>query len=577
MKSPRRLLWAVCLAAGVSVALLGGKSSAASQSGYSHVVWIVMENHSYSQIIGNTTAAPYINSLAQTYGSATDMHAESHPSLPNYIAMTSGSTQGITDDYGPRMHPLNVPNLFTQLGTDARALEESMPSNCYQTSSGAYAVRHDPAVYYTNFPVCPTNVVPLGSTPDLSAKFTFITPNLCHDMHDCSIATGDAWLQSFVPKLLASPEYTAETTVIFITWDEDNSCSGCTNHIPTIVISPTTKAITSSDAFNHYSMLRTTEEILGLPLIAGATNAASMGPAFNLDSQTSGPTASFTYGCTDLTCSFDGSGSSGGVTAYSWDFGDGVTGSGATTSHTFAASGTYPVTLTVTGQAGTTDSLTKQVTVSPPQQQIAFVASADANGNGATESLTVPASVSSGDGMVLIATGAGTGAITAPAGWQPVGSESSNGSMVTSIWSRVATSSDAGTSETLTFGTTYRKGAVELLAYSGTSTSAPVAAFATHGDHVTTTTATTPPISVATPGSWVVSGWEVKSSTVTAWVTTPAGQVVRDAALGSGSGRIDMLAIDSGAAVPVGTAGGLSATTDQAFTADNTLTLVLAP
>ncbi|HJU37375.1 MAG TPA: alkaline phosphatase family protein [Gaiellaceae bacterium] len=314
MRSARLVLFAVVFAAGLSVAFLGlgGSSSAASchahhgrcpttsttattgttttpGSGYSHVVWIVMENHSYSQIIGNTASAPYINSLAQTYGNAEEMFAEAHPSLPNYIAMTSGSTQGITDDSGPSSHPLDVPNIFAQLGTGARALEESMPSNCYRSNSGNYAVRHDPAVYYTNFAACSTQVVPLGSTPNLSARFTFITPNLCHDMHanSCSgsndeIAQGDTWLKGFVPELLSTPEYTSGSTVIFITWDEGESCSGCTNQIPTIVISPTTKGIRSTTTFNHYSMLRTTEEILGLPLIGGAATATSMRAAFGL-------------------------------------------------------------------------------------------------------------------------------------------------------------------------------------------------------------------------------------------------------------------------------------------------------
>jgi hypothetical protein len=313
VRSLRVLLLAVVFAAGVSFAFVGGNGAAASchshhghcpttsttgststtttttSGGYSHVVWIVMENHSYSQIIGNLTSAPYINSLAKTYGNATNMYAEAHPSLPNYVAMTSGSTQGITDDSGPSSHPLSVPNIFTQLGTSARALEESMPSNCYKSNSGNYVVHHDPAAYYTNFAACSTQVVPLGATPDLSAKFTFITPNLCHDMHSnsCSgssneILQGDSWLKVFVPQLLATPQYVSGTTVIFITWDEDNSCSGCTNHVPTIVISPTTKAITSAVTFNHYSMLRTTEELLGLPLIGGAATATSMRAAFGL-------------------------------------------------------------------------------------------------------------------------------------------------------------------------------------------------------------------------------------------------------------------------------------------------------
>jgi hypothetical protein len=242
------------------------------------VVWIVMENHSYSQIIGNASA-PYINQLATTYGSATDMLAESHPSLPNYIAMTSGSTQGIADDDGPSSHPLGVPSIFSQLGTNARSLEESMPSNCDMSNSGEYAVRHDPEAYYTNLgTACSTNDIPLASTPDLSAEFTFITPNLIDDMHDGTVAEGDQWLSAFMPKVFATPQYQAADTVVFITWDEGSG----DNHIPTIVISPTTGGISSGTAFTHYSMLRTTEEILGLPLIGGAQTANDMLSVFNL-------------------------------------------------------------------------------------------------------------------------------------------------------------------------------------------------------------------------------------------------------------------------------------------------------
>jgi phosphatidylinositol-3-phosphatase len=246
---------------------------------YSHVVWVVMENHSYSEIIGNSSA-PYINQLAQQYGNATQMFAETHPSLPNYIAMTSGSPQGISDDNAPSSHPLNVPNIFTQLGANSRSLEQSMPSNCSKSDSGTYAVKHNPAAYYTNYSQCGTNDVPLGSTPDLSAAFTFITPNMCNDMHDCSVSTGDQFLQSFIPQLLKTPQYQAGNTVIFLTWDEDDSGSG--NHIPTIVISPTTNHVSSSTTFNHYSMLRATEEILGLPLVGGASSATSMRSAFGL-------------------------------------------------------------------------------------------------------------------------------------------------------------------------------------------------------------------------------------------------------------------------------------------------------
>jgi len=258
-------------------------------NGIQHIVWVVMENHSYEQIIGDTTNDPYINLLAQTYGSATNMHAESHPSLPNYIAMTSGSTQGITDDSGPGSHPLNVPNIFAQLPAGgSRSLEESMPSNCDKSDSGNYAVRHNPEVYYTNLGTdCTSFDVPFGSAPNLSAKFTYITPNLCHDMHSNSCAgssnvelQGDLFLQSYVPQLLASPQYQAGNTLIIITWDEDSGANG--NHIPTILIYPSISHVSSNVSFTHYSMLKDVEDIFGVPETGGATSATSMRSAFGL-------------------------------------------------------------------------------------------------------------------------------------------------------------------------------------------------------------------------------------------------------------------------------------------------------
>jgi hypothetical protein len=243
---------------------------------YKHVIWIVFENKGYSEIIGSPNA-PYINALAQNCGLATNFFAEAHPSLPNYIAMTSGSTQGITDDSGPSSHPLSVASIFSQLGSSWRSLQESMPSNCYKSNSGDYAVKHNPAAYYTNIN-CADQDVPLGATPDLSARFTFITPNLCNDMHNCSVQTGDAWLSGFMPKVLSSTEYQAGEAAVFITWDEEGD-----NHIPTLVIAPYTSPGTRAGAnFNHYSMLRTTEELLGLDKLGNAFSAISMRSAFGL-------------------------------------------------------------------------------------------------------------------------------------------------------------------------------------------------------------------------------------------------------------------------------------------------------
>ena len=253
---------------------------------YKHVVWIVMENKSYSDVIGSTTA-PYINRLAKACGVATNFYAESHPSLPNYIAMTSGSTQGITDDMGPSAHPLRAPNIFSQLQGNWRALQESMPSRCARRDSGLYAVRHNPAVYYTNISrQCASRDIPLTYPLNLSARFTFVTPNLCNDMHSCptgpdlttQIRTGDNWLSRFLPKVLASRQYKSGSTAVFLTWDEDHG-----GHIPTLVIAPSTSPGTKSNTkFDHYSLLRTTEQILGIKMYLGsASSARSMRSAFH--------------------------------------------------------------------------------------------------------------------------------------------------------------------------------------------------------------------------------------------------------------------------------------------------------
>ena len=256
---------------------LGGPAPARVQ----HVVFIVMENRAYSEVIGSPDA-PYINHLAALCGLATNYQAVAHPSLPNYLALTSGSTQGVTDDGGPDQHPISAPSIFSLLGSRWRSLEESMPANCDLQSGGEYAVKHNPAAYFTSIrPACRSQDVPLSTVPDLSAAFTFITPNLCDDMHDCPTSSGDGWLAREVPLLLATPQYLSGQTAIFITWDES---TGSTQQVPTLVIAPTVPAgARVASAFTHYSLLRTAEQLLGLsPLLGGAASAPSMVGPFNL-------------------------------------------------------------------------------------------------------------------------------------------------------------------------------------------------------------------------------------------------------------------------------------------------------
>jgi len=244
-----------------------------------HVIWIVLENRSYGEVVGSPDA-PYLNRLARACGLAADYSAVAHPSLPNYIALTSGSTHGITDDGSPADHPLSAPSIFSQLGGGWRALAESMPRPCDRSDAGEYAVRHNPAVYYTTIGRrCARQDVPLTARPNLSARFTFVTPNLCHDMHDCSTRAGDAWLSGFVPAILRTRAYRRGQTVVFITWDEGSG----DNHVATLVLSRFTRPGTvSHEPFDHYSLLRTTEALLGLRKLGEAASAADMRAAFHL-------------------------------------------------------------------------------------------------------------------------------------------------------------------------------------------------------------------------------------------------------------------------------------------------------
>lgn len=254
----------------------------AKPASWDHVVWIVMENHGSAQTVGSPDA-PYFNSLINKCGLATNVSAITHPSLPNYLAMTSGSTQGVVDNAAPAAHPLTAPSIFSQLGSGRwRTLAESMPSNCYRYDSGDYAVRHNPATYYTNIAAqCAKQNMRLGRTPKISSRFTLVVPNNKSNTHDTAVSYGDHWLSRFVPKLLKTPEYRAGRTAVFITYDEDSGAEN--NHIPMVVLAPSVAAGTKDGAsYTLYSMLRTTEEMLGLGLLENAATANSMRGGFHL-------------------------------------------------------------------------------------------------------------------------------------------------------------------------------------------------------------------------------------------------------------------------------------------------------
>jgi phospholipase C len=262
-----------------------------------------MENHSLGDIIGSSQA-PYINSVADSCGLATDYHVSTHPSLPNYLTATSGIAQSqlpilaYLDCDVSSLCDSSAKSIFGQ-GESWKAYEDSMPSDCYKSNSGEYAVRHNPPVYYTSLSGCATRDVPYTHlATDLADNtlpaFSFITPNLIDDMHDGTIADGDTWLSKNLPAILDSKPYQAGSTVIFITWDEgsggypiedcdDTTVTDTSCIVPTIVISPTTPAgARSASFFDHYSLLATSEQLLGLPKLGSAASAPTMTAAFHL-------------------------------------------------------------------------------------------------------------------------------------------------------------------------------------------------------------------------------------------------------------------------------------------------------
>jgi|HubBroStandDraft_6_1064221.scaffolds.fasta_scaffold12701_4 hypothetical protein len=270
---------------------------------YRHVIWIWMENHSSGTIIGSSQA-PYLTTVSRECGLATNYHNITHPSLPNYVAATSGLSYSSLNGFLPDCNPgggcdTSARSIFGQ-GESWKSYEESMPSNCDHSNSGSYAVRHNPAVYYTTLHGCSGDDVPFSHlATDLAHNqlpaFSFVTPNLIDDMHDGTVADGDNWLSHNLPTILSSAEYRNGSTAIFLTWDEGEGghyasgehCATNTSdvscHIATLVISPSTKAGTRSGAlFSHYSLLATAEQLLGLSKLGQAATAATMTRAFNL-------------------------------------------------------------------------------------------------------------------------------------------------------------------------------------------------------------------------------------------------------------------------------------------------------
>ncbi len=250
-----------------------------------HVLIVVMENHSYNEIIGNS-AAPFINSLSTGSSSAnfTKSFALTHPSQPNYLLLFSGANQGVTTDNAPTF-PFTTPNLGAQLiakGFTFKAYAEDLPSSGYTgASSGKYVRRHCPWVYWQG---AASNGIPAASNLPFTSfpqgNFTalptvsFVIPNLNNDIHDGTVAQGDTWVKNNLSAYITWAS--SHNSLFILTFDEDDNSEG--NQITTMFVGPMVKKGQYANTINHYNVLRTLEDMYGLPY---AGSAASASPVTN--------------------------------------------------------------------------------------------------------------------------------------------------------------------------------------------------------------------------------------------------------------------------------------------------------
>ncbi len=289
------------------------------------------------------------------------------------------------------------------------------------------------------------------------------------------------------------------------------------------------------------------------------------------------PTAVFGSSCLGMACSFDSVGSAdtdGTVDSYHWDFGDGATANGPTASHTYVTAATYTVVLTVTDNDNATGDVSHQVTV-PVVSNVSFVgANHSIAGSKKVKSAAVPSGVQAGDTMVLAFTRAPTATWTGPSGvtgWTQRDTFT-NGTMVSTVWTKTATASDLGKTVTMN-SSAFALGALTLAAYSGVDGTA-VPTVVHRGD--TSTASHMTPTATATAGAWAVSMWIDRSTATSAW-TAPAGVSVRDTVIDTGGTRFGSLLADSGGPVAAGLYGGLTATSNTVSVRGIMFTILLKP
>lgn len=248
---------------------------------FEHVVVIVFENKESTSVLGNP-AAPTFNSYARRYGSLTRYYAVTHPSLPNYLALVSGSTHGITNDCTSCVASgRSLADTIEASGRTWKTYAEGLPSAGYLGPSGRrYAKKHDPFAYFPDVADNPSRrarIVPLsGLATDLRdgalPSFSLVVPDLCHSMHDCSVRVGDTWLRRIAPPLLSLPN-----SVVFVVFDEGSTSIRGGGHTVALALGTAVRPTSRfTRVTSHYGLLRTIEQAWGLPLLGRSAGARAI-------------------------------------------------------------------------------------------------------------------------------------------------------------------------------------------------------------------------------------------------------------------------------------------------------------
>jgi acid phosphatase len=282
---------AAAAAAPAATAASTAASTAAATRRVSKLLVVVLENRAASRV---GREMPYLSAQARRFGSATRYYGVTHPSLPNYLTMAGGSTFRVRDDRRPAAHPLRGASVFGQAlarHRTATTYAEGMTVRCQRHDTGRYAVRHNPWTYFpAERAACRRHDVPAGTPTrgalrrDVAAghlpTFGLLVPDVCNDAHDCSLATSDRWLRSWLRTVKAGPDWRSGRLAVLVTFDEDDHSAG--NHVAAVLLHPSLHGVRVRRRMDHHDLSAAVSRLVGAPGLRGAAHRSGILAAFRL-------------------------------------------------------------------------------------------------------------------------------------------------------------------------------------------------------------------------------------------------------------------------------------------------------